>query len=140
MSFSVTPHLNFDGKALEALTFYGKVFASDINSISYAQAGQADVAKRPDDIIWGQVMVSPSQPLMAFDVRADQSLDAGTQPFYLVLNHLDADAITEKWQALSKNGQIIVPLATSAWSPLYGMVTDEFGITWVLSVPGNNAS
>ena len=38
------------------------------------------------------------------------------------------------WHALSEGATIVEDLAASAWSPGFGMLTDMFGVTWVLDV------
>lgn len=46
----------------------------------------------------------------------------------------DEDEIRRHWDALSKDATIKAPLEPAAWAPLYGMLTDRFGVTWVLDV------
>lgn len=46
----------------------------------------------------------------------------------------DADEITALWQKLSGGSMVVRPLEAAPWAPLYGMVTDRFGVTWVLDV------
>ncbi|MBL7261171.1 hypothetical protein [Paractinoplanes lichenicola] len=46
----------------------------------------------------------------------------------------DAEELTGYWKALSEGATVIEELATSAWSPLYGMLKDRFGVTWVLDL------
>ena len=38
--------------------------------------------------------------------------------------------------ALADGGSIQMPLAQTFWSPCYGMVTDRFGVGWMVMVPG----
>ena len=38
------------------------------------------------------------------------------------------------WEKLSASASIVEPFAASAWSAGFGMVTDRFGVTWILSV------
>ena len=40
--------------------------------------------------------------------------------------------------ALAQGGQVRMPLAKTFWSPRFGMVTDRFGIGWMISVPGEH--
>lgn len=46
----------------------------------------------------------------------------------------DQDEIRRYWDALAKDATIKAPLEQSGWSLLYGMLTDKFGVTWVLDV------
>ena len=43
----------------------------------------------------------------------------------------DADRV---FNALSKGGNITMPLSKTFWSPKFGMVSDKFGISWMVSV------
>ena len=38
------------------------------------------------------------------------------------------------WDRLSEGATIVEPLAASAWSPGFGMLTDSFGVTWVIDI------
>ena len=46
----------------------------------------------------------------------------------------DTEEITRYWQALVVGGTVRAELAPAGYAPLYGMVTDRFGVTWVLDV------
>ncbi len=43
------------------------------------------------------------------------------------------------YTALSDNGSVQMPLAPTFWSPLFGMVTDRFGVGWMVAVTGPQA-
>jgi uncharacterized glyoxalase superfamily protein PhnB len=40
--------------------------------------------------------------------------------------------ISALWEKLSAGATVVQPLAPSGWIPLYGMLKDRFGVTWVL--------
>jgi len=39
---------------------------------------------------------------------------------------------------LKVDGEILQELAPAGWSPLYGMLKDRFGITWIVDVQSAN--
>lgn len=43
---------------------------------------------------------------------------------------LDKAEIQRVFETLSESGNVIMPLAPAAWTPLYGMVIDRYGIYW----------
>lgn len=45
-----------------------------------------------------------------------------------------SDEITACWEALSAHATIVQTLAPAGWAPLYGMLKDQFGVTWVIDV------
>jgi PhnB protein len=54
--------------------------------------------------------------------------------FFQSLRADSLDELTGYWDALADGDSIVEPLAASAWSPGFGMLTDRFGVTWVLDV------
>ena len=54
------------------------------------------------------------------------------QGFSLTLSLADKDEATRLFTALSDGGQVQMPLAETFWSPLFGMVTDRFGVSWMI--------
>ncbi len=134
MTLSATPHLNFRGNARAALAFYQTAFDGQVTMVTYQDAGQADQAGAPDDVLWGQVTTPGGLRVMAYDVQAARPWHPGENALYVVVGGSTPDEITGPWQRLSAGATILQELAPSQWSPLYGMLKDQFGITWVLSL------
>jgi PhnB protein len=57
-----------------------------------------------------------------------------TQDVFLVLNGETVDEVTELWRKLADGGTVIQALAPAPWAPIYGMLLDRFGVTWVFGV------
>lgn len=136
MSVTTTLHINFRGDAKPALEFYQSVFGGELTLVPYGDAPAGQGPEQSEHIIWGQVAAPNGFHIMAFDVRDGQQWDAGTIPFFVSIRGTDADEVTERWNALARSEGATVdqPFGPSAFSPLYGMVTDRFGVTWVVDV------
>lgn len=134
MSITTTTHLNFRGDARAALEFYRSVFGGEIVLATYADAHRVQDPAEAGLIMWGQVTAGNGFHVMAFDVPGNQSYDAGDKAVFVSVRGTDADEITSYWKALSDGATIVEDLAPSGWAPLYGMLTDRFGVTWVLDV------
>lgn len=136
MTIKTVAHLNFRGDARAALSFYQSVFGGDLVVITYAyaDAGAAPNPAEADQVMWGQVASPDGFAIMAYDVPSRLSWNAGEIPFFVSVRGEAADEITRYWAKLSQNAAIIQPLAPAGWSPLYGMLKDRFGVTWVLDV------
>ncbi|QVM85040.1 VOC family protein [Novosphingobium decolorationis] len=132
MTLTVTTHLNFSGHARAALDFYARVFDGERILMTYEKMGQAQAAAAPDHIMWGQVVSKDGFRIMAFDVRKDQEFDAGKNAFYVALSGSSIDDNKARWSLLAEGGTILQDLAPTQWSPLFGMLIDRFGITWVV--------
>jgi PhnB protein len=74
----------------------------------------------PDHIIWGKVVADDGLRIMAFDVRAGQTYEAGTNAFYLSLRGSSISDIQRHWAALAEGATIQQPIGPSAWSRFTG--------------------
>lgn len=57
------------------------------------------------------------------------------ESFFVLLNGDTAEEISVLWDKLADDATVIAPLVTAQpAAPPYGMLTDRFGITWILGV------
>lgn len=147
MTLTTTTHLNFRGTAREALDFYGSVFGGDVTAATYGQFGMPEGVPGFDKVVFGQ-LDGPVR-LMAYDIpgvddtdpaaaagatRRENGMTITDRSFF---QSLRADSLAELqpvWDGLADGATVIEPLAASAWSAGFGMLTDRFGVTWVLDV------
>ncbi|KAA9145107.1 VOC family protein [Microbacterium lushaniae] len=146
MTITTTTHLNFHGRARKALEFYHSVFGGHLTTATYADFGMPADAPGAEDIVFGEVRSADGFRIMAYDIPGQPSGGAGgttrrengvtitDQPFFVSVRGDSLDEVTAYWDALSDDASIIEPLAASAWSPGFGMLTDSFGVTWILDV------
>ena len=134
MTIKSVVHLNFRGQARKALTFYHSVFGGQLALISYADAHAAQTPEEADQIIWGQAVSDDGFHVMAYDVPSAVAWNAGEIPFFVSVRGDDPDQLSALWGKLCRGGTIKQPLGPSGFSPLYGMVKDAFGVTWVVDL------
>jgi PhnB protein len=137
MSITTTTHLNFRGHARAALDFYAAVFGGEVLAFTFAQGGdERDAADGAvaEQIKWGGVHAANGFSVMAFDVPQKRAYDAGTDAVYVSVRGSDTEEITRYWEGLVEGGTVRASLGPAGYAPLYGMVTDRFGVTWVLDV------
>lgn len=133
MSLTTTPHLNFRGQARQALEFYQSVFGGQTSIASYADIHAIEDPTQADHVAFGRVDADNGFAIMAYDVQPSKDYDPGVNPFYITLHGTRGDEITAYWNALAETATtILTPLAPAPFSPLYGMLTDQYGITWII--------
>ncbi|OIJ34580.1 VOC family protein [Microbacterium sp. LCT-H2] len=145
MTLTTTTHLNFRGTARQALDFYRSVFGGEVTAATYGQFGMPDGVPGFDTLVFGQ-LDGPVR-LMAYDIPGadDAAATAGTtrrengmtitdRSFFQSLRADSLDELHPVWDVLAEGATVIEPLAASAWSAGFGMLTDRFGVTWVLDV------
>jgi PhnB protein len=134
MSVHTTPHLNFRGDARAALEFYSAVFGGHLMIITNEDARSAETPEESHQVKFGQVLSENGFRIMAYDVPASTPDDRGDTSFFVSVRGDSADEITDLWARLTDGSTILEDLAPSFFSPAYGMLTDRFGVTWVLDV------
>ncbi|MFS0704988.1 VOC family protein [Cellulomonas sp. 179-A 9B4 NHS] len=134
MSITTTTHLNFRGDARAALELYGRVFGGDVTVVTYADAHAAQDPAEADQVMWGQVVSPDGFHVMAYDVPGRLPHERGVNAFFVSVRGTDADEVTARWTALADGATVVQDLGPAGWAPLYGMLVDRFGVTWVLDV------
>ncbi|MGV9912529.1 VOC family protein [Streptomyces tendae] len=134
MTAQAVTHLNFRGDAREALTFYRSAFGGDLTVVTYKDAGNVQDPAAADQVMFGQVATADGLRVMAYDVPSDLPWNQGENAFFVSVRGETADEITAYWEKLAEGATVLRPLGAAQWAPLYGMLRDRFGVTWVLDV------
>jgi len=134
---TVNPYLNFHGNTEEAFNFYKSVFGGEFLTIMRFK-DTPEAPKIPeherDKIMHIALPIGKDNILMATD-----ALDSMGQKFSIGNNFhmsIDADSKAEAdklFKALSNEGTITVPIDNMFWGSYFGMVTDKFGVQWMVS-------
>ncbi len=134
MSVQAVTHLNFRGDTRQALKFYQSVFGGDVAIVTYKDVGNVEDPSNADQVKWGQVSADNGFRVMAYDVPSRMPWDQGENAFFISLRGETSQEITAYWEKLSAGATIMQALEPAPWSPLYGMLKDQFGIVWVVDV------
>ncbi|SDU95104.1 PhnB protein [Microlunatus sagamiharensis] len=57
-----------------------------------------------------------------------------TESSFLLVNSNTLEEARALWERLSSGGTVIQALAPADWAPVYGMLTDRFGVTWIFGL------
>lgn len=136
MSVQTTTHINFRGDARAALEFYASVFGGQTTLVTYEDQHSVQNPDEAQWIMWGQAEAPNGFRVMAFDVSSARPYDRGVASFFIALRGETVEEITAIWEKLAAGADILTPLAPSPWAPdsAYGMLTDRFGVTWIIDV------
>lgn len=134
MTVTTTAHANFRGQAREALTFYHSVFGGDLSLATYSDIHSVESPEQADHIAFGRVKAPNGFDIMAYDVQPSKGYDPGENAFYITLQGNDTGEIKARWAGLADGASILIPLAPAPFAPLYGMLTDRHGVTWIVGV------
>ena len=134
---AVQPYLFFEGRCEEALDFYKKALGAEVTALMrYKDSPEPPKAgcgpTPPDKVMHANFRIGTTQ-VMASDGNC--SGKPSFQGFALTLNAATEAEADRRFNALSSGGQVVMPLSKTFFSPRFGMVTDRFGLRWMVIVP-----
>ncbi|MFF4418637.1 VOC family protein [Streptosporangium sp. NPDC001559] len=147
MAISATTHLNFRGDARAALEFYQTVFGGHLTTIAYGDFGMPKELPDADKIVFGQVTADNGFSIMAYDVPSqapaaatpaattrEHGMTLTGERFFVSVRGETTEEVGALWDKLTDGADIIEKYGPSQWAPGFGMLTDRFGVTWILDV------
>lgn len=131
----VQPYLFFHGDCEQAVAFYGRALgATVIHQSRYQDSPEA----LPAGMVpkgWENKVMHVSLQIGETTMMACDSADAkGFTGVQLSVNTRDMAQAKEVFGALSEGGTVTMPLAKTFWSEGFGMLTDRFGVPWMVNV------
>ncbi len=134
---SITPYLHFGGRCEEALDFYRKALGAEVDMLM--RFNESPDPTPPGMLQPGfekKIMHASFRirgiPLMGSDGCNDQSKFDGFRLSLAVANEAEAK---KTFDALADGGSVQMPIGKTFWSPCFGMLTDKFGLGWMVTVP-----
>ncbi|MCC9601945.1 VOC family protein [Stieleria sp. JC731] len=139
---TVTTYLFFAGRCEEAIDFYQQALGATVVSKlrwsdspdPHACASVADDWK--DKIMHVSFNVGETLVMGSDGSGSPAEKSAGFEGFRLTLTLASKSDCSAVFDALSAEGTVDVPLAESFFSPMFGMVTDKFGVAWMVMMQG----
>lgn len=133
MPSKLNPYLHFDGQTAEAMAFYHGVFGGELHSSTFAEGGMPHDPSDAGKIMHAQLDAPNGMTLMASDAPSgwDVSPIAGIG---ISLSGDDVAELTGYWDGLVDGGRIDQPLVEAPWGDRFGMLTDRYGVEWMVNI------
>jgi len=132
-------YLNFAGNCEEAFSFYRSVFGTNPASLNrYSElppnGGMPVPEAYKDKILHIALPLNEHFTLMGSDYVEGLGAPLVTGNNFSVFINLQSTEDAEKYfTRLSENGKIVMPMGYTFWGSYFGMLTDRFGINWMIS-------
>jgi PhnB protein len=126
------PYLTFNGNCREALNFYKDCFNGEIQQLmTFGEAKMGDNEQEKNRIMHSHFRAG-SIFFMASDSMPQQPVNGGSN---VTLNIDFQDVPTEEkiFNKLAQGGKVTMPLQDTFWGARFGMLTDKFGINWMMN-------
>ena len=132
----INPHINFNGNAEEAFTFYKSVFGGEFAKIMRFKdlsSPEFPVAENDANKIMHIALPIGKNILMANDVpeimgRVNESENRSK----ISISAESKEEADKLFNGLSAGGKIEMTIADSPWGSYFGMFRDKYGIEWMV--------
>ena len=135
---SVNPYLNFNGNTEEVFTFYQTVFGGELQIDRYKDLDDNMGATGDDLNKIANVMLPIGGGTMLFGSDVLEFTGQTPQPgnnFYIQLETESEEETKRLFSGLSAGGSVEMPLENTGWARQFGMLTDKYGIKWMVYYP-----
>ena len=135
MTVRLNPYIGFRDRARDALAFYQSVFGGTATVSTFGEAGMAQDPADADKVMHGQLEGENGLLLMVSDAPTGMA-GPDVSNISLSLSGDDEETLTRHWSGLAEGATVIEPLTTAPWGDTFGMLTDRFGVTWMVNISG----
>jgi PhnB protein len=140
---SVNIYLNFNGNCEEAFNFYKSVFGGEFPYIGrFGEMPPSDDYTVPEEdkqkVMHVSLPIGEGTTIMGSDTGAQWAPGfVQGNNFSVSVNAASKEEAEKLFNSLSEGGNVTMPLAKTFWSENFGMLTDKFGINWMVSFDGS---
>ena len=128
----LNPYLNFNGSTREAMEFYHHVLGGKLDLQTFGDSPMETPDEQKDMIVHAQ-LEGDGFMIMASDSNPGQPVTNG-ESVHLSIMGTDRGALTDVFAGLAEGGEVTMPLAEQFWGDTFGMLTDRFGIRWMVNI------
>lgn len=130
---AISPHLFFDGRAEEAITFYKEALGAQVSGIMRWGEMPDPTAVRPEDknkVMHSRLTLGHAAILVADHVSGTPHPASGNGTQVLELE--DPAEVGPCFDRLAAGGTAEMPVHDAFWGAKFGILVDRFGVRWML--------
>jgi PhnB protein len=137
MATRLNPYLSFTNNARDAMQFYQSVFGGELTMNTFGEFQMATDPAEQNKIMHAQLESPGGLVLMASDTPDGIQLTRGNETA-ISLSGDDEEELTGYWQKLSDGASVRQELEKAPWGDSFGMLTDQFGVNWMVNIAGKH--
>jgi PhnB protein len=129
---AITAYLSFDGNCRQVMSFYQQCFGIELELKPYPDASGQPSTDPAAKIMHSQIVKDGTALLMASDTPHPGSIRPGNH-FSVAIDCESVEEGDRLFAALGRGGEVRMPMTDAPWGARFGMLTDQFGIQWMLN-------
>lgn len=139
----INPHVNFNGNAEEAFTFYKSVFGGEFEKIIRFKDLANDefpvAEKEENKIMHITLPIGKTNRLMGNDVpEVLGKVNEQENRSKISISTESREEADKLFNGLSAGGAVEFPIGDSPWGTYFGMFRDKYGIEWMVEYDVND--
>jgi len=138
MQSNLHPYINFRDNTREAMEFYRSVFGGKLSMSTFKEFQASEDPSEENLIMHSMLEADNGISFMAADTPNRMEYQPGTN-FAMSLSGDNEAELRGYFDKLCAGGQVVEPLVKAPWGDTFGMVTDKFGIMWMVNISGPKA-
>jgi PhnB protein len=135
-NMKISPYVSFNGNCAEAVAFYEKAFGVKAEVMRYGEAPLEDGDQAPEEarnlIMHAQFEIC-GEMIMLCDMLPNTPARVGDN-IAIMAEFDNADTAKSAFEALKEGGEVRMELQETFWSKCFGSLTDQFGVSWNISI------
>jgi PhnB protein len=140
MASRLNPYITLNGNAREALEFYREVLGGETNISTFAEYNASDDPAFADKVMHGQLETPSGFTLMVSDSPPGAPAQENSGIQISLSGGADTDEeLSGYYEKLAAKGTVVEPQVTAPWGDKFGMVTDPYGVLWMVNIAGNQS-
>lgn len=138
MQTQLNPYISFKDNARQAMEFYHSVFGGKLTMQTFKEFHASQDPSEDNKIMHAALEAENGMAFMAADTPNQMGYTPGANISMSLSgeNHAELKGFYEK---LAAGGTIGMPLEKAPWGDTFGMLTDKFGINWMVNITGPKA-
>lgn len=133
MQSKLNSYLHFKDNAREAMEFYKSVFGGNLTMSTFGEYHASEDPAESDKIMHSMLEAENGITFMAADTPNSMEYKPGLT-ITMSLSGDNEEELRGYWEKLTQSGTITLPLEKAPWGDTFGMVTDKFGIEWMVNI------
>lgn len=138
MQSRLNPYLSFRDTARQAMEFYQSVFGGKLEQHTFKEYHASQDPTEDEKIMHSILETDNGIVFMAADTPNALEFKAGDN-ISMSLSGDDEVELRGYFEKLSEGGTVVMPLEKAIWGDTFGMVTDKFGIAWMVNISNKQA-
>jgi len=132
---AVNPYLNFSDNCEEAFNFYKSVFGGEFLTVMRFKDMHSDEVDESEGekIMHMALPIGQGTILMGSDTPEAMGVVTIGTNFSIAVSPDSREEATKLFNGLSSGGKVTMPLDDAPWGAYFGMLTDKFGVQWMVN-------